>query len=100
MGPQEGHRSKSPFLVWKAVVHEPWEIRVYCGGCLSNGNTITMSLLDAITNVPTKERFQVARLLRDSVGCPMPGPSHRKVVVKAFRVLTDGSTQPARLRAA
>jgi hypothetical protein len=41
-----------------------------------------VALLDGITRVPTTERYVVARLLRDSVGCPMPGPSHRKVVIQ------------------
>lgn len=100
MGAVEGTRSKSDYLIWKQVVVDPWEIRVYCKGCLSNGATYTLALLDVITNVPPKSRFEVARWLRDSVGCPMSGPSHMETVIRAFKVQSDGTIQPVSIREA
>lgn len=49
-----------------------------------------LALLDHVVNVPADQRMEVGVLLRDSVGCPMPGPSHDKVVLKWSRQSSDG----------
>ena len=48
----------------------------------AQATVVSTALLDGITRVPPAERFTVGRLLRDSVECPMPGPSHRKVTIE------------------
>lgn len=74
-------RDTSRFEAWSSKVGGD-TLLAYCAGCLTSGALHSSALLDGICRVPEKERFKVGRLLRDSVGCPMPGKSHRKVVIK------------------
>lgn len=88
MAYEKGHRGRFPedVLVWEeGRVKDPWDLRAYCKGCLDYGPTVPLAKLDHVVNIPGADRFEVARIIRDSVGCPMSGPSHAKVIIRWFR---------------
>jgi hypothetical protein len=78
----KGTKTTSEYLIWDPECQEGGTLLAYCSGCQNSGSLFTTALLDGITRVPPAERFTVGRLLRDSVECPMPGPSHRKVIIE------------------
>lgn len=70
-------------LFWEdGEVTDPWEATAYCSGCRDYGPTVPLAKLDHIVNIPAEARMEVGTLLRNSVGCPMSGPSHSKVEVE------------------
>lgn len=73
------------------VVGDAWEVKVYCAGCRGYGPTVPMAKLDHVVNIPSRSRMEVGTLLRDSVGCPMPGPSHSRVEIEWTRMAVEMS---------
>lgn len=72
--------SYEEMTMWdEGEVVDPWELTALCEGCASYGPTLPLAVLDRVINIPAHGRMEVGRLIRDSVGCPMSGPSHSKV---------------------
>lgn len=92
MGFQKGNQlrrrdnDEEPLFWVDQELAEPWEVYAYCAGCQDHGATVALSRLDHVVNVPPEARMEVGRMLVGSVGCPMPGPSHAKVVLRWVRM--------------
>lgn len=80
--PKRGRKFTSEFLIWDPKAKPSGTLLAYCKGCRESGSLHTSALLDGISRVPVADRFTVSRDLRDSVECPMPGKSHRKVEIE------------------
>ena len=81
--PRKGRRFTSDYLIWDTDAPAgSGTLLAYCAGCRDSGSLHTMALLDGIERVPPADRRKVTRQLRDSVECPMPGKSHRKVQIE------------------
>ena len=78
----KGTKHTSEYLIWDPTSKDGGTLLAYCKGCRGSGVLFPHALLDGITRVPPGERVTVARLLRDSVECPMPGPSHSRVEIE------------------
>jgi hypothetical protein len=81
--------AEGPEYIWSEDIEpvDPWEVGAFCAGCLRHVGTFTLAKLDSMTRVPAQDRLLAGHWLTQSVGCPMPGPSHEKVVLHWRRTL-------------